>query len=122
MVKAVAIMKRILALAMPLCLLWAMVGCVLVCASHIEETLHQEDSSSSDHQVTTSMEDDCCPIEDSVGVRPERPLEALEDGNAAPIQANPFAFERNVLSSEVQSRTFIPAFSPPFARLCTLRI
>ena len=119
MVEAVSAMKRTLAMAIPLCLLWAMVGCVLICASEIEDTFHQDDSSLSVHRVVNPHEDDCCPIIASTIVRPERFL--IDTGNA-PTHTPAFAFENNTLSARTQANTFTPAFSPPFARLCTLRI
>jgi hypothetical protein len=118
MVKSVISLKRSLALALPLCLLWAMVSCVFVCASHIEDSLHQDDVSLSVHQLISSPED-CCPIAGSTRVRPER---LWLDTDADQTRLQMIALEDDCISSPRPAGAFSPAYSPPFARLCTLRI
>ncbi len=112
-------MKRILALALPFCLLWAMVACVLVCAAHIEDSHSLENSSFSDYQAINSLEDDCCTITTSVGVRPDSPQ--LIEG-ATSTHAKLFLIERKLLSSELRGRSSPLALGTSLTQLCTLRI
>lgn len=111
-------MRRILALALPLCLAWTLVGCVFVCASHIESAAHKDEPSCA-ALTPAPHDDDCCPIVVSTGVRSEK---LSIDVGSGIINAQLLAPEKSLLPPGIQSRTFTPAYSPPFTRLCTLRI
>jgi hypothetical protein len=107
---------RLLTLALPVSLIWMLVACVFVCASHVEEAAQQDDSSV---VVAAPHADDCCQIVAPTGLRPENWSVAVSCGV---IDAWLFTPKKAALSSGVQVHTFTPAFSPPFERLCTLRI
>jgi hypothetical protein len=108
--------KRLLALALLVCLGWTLLACVLVCATHDEEPAQPSDSIIA---IAAPHEDDCCPIVAPAFVRPERQSVAV---SSRAIDAALFTPEKVALAAGVQVRTFTPAFSPPFTRLCTLRI
>lgn len=120
MIQAYSSIKRVLALALPVCLIWALLACVFVCASHVEES-----SQSGDPAICVNVaapdDDDCCPcpIVVSTGVRSER---VSIDVSGDIINAQPLVLAKDDLPPGTQARTFTPAFSPPLARLCTLRI
>ncbi len=103
-------------LALPIFLVCASVSCVYVCASHVEEASHTDESSA---VVTPSHDSDCCPIIATTGVRPER-FSINVSGDI--IDAQPLTLEKNYSSLGEQGRTFTPAFSPPFELLCVIRI
>jgi hypothetical protein len=107
-----------LALALSLCLVWTLLACVLVCASHIGEASHNAAPCAS-AIAGAPHDDDCCPIIVSTGVRAER---ISVDVSGAIINAPLLAPEQYLFSPGTQARLFMPAFRLPFARLCTLRI
>jgi hypothetical protein len=109
-------MRRILMLVLPLFLVWASVACILVCASHVGETPTKDESSAG---VAAPHDSDCCPIIASTGVRQER-FSIYVSGDI--IEDQPLNLEENYSSLAEQVRTFTPAFSPPFERLCVIRI
>lgn len=116
MIKSRSTIKRLLTLALSVCVTWMLVACVFVCAAHVEEAAQQNDSSA---VVAAPHADDCCQIVAPIGVRPESQSVAV---NSRATDVWLFMPERAALSSGVQVHTFTPAFSPPFERLCTLRI
>jgi len=110
--------KQIPALAISLSLIWALLGCLSVCAAHFEE--EREDNSSHSLAVLfTDLDEDCCPINRTSGEIQERQFFKSGRGlYSFPIQFP--AKEELSLGTNIVDPT--PTHSPPFEQLCTLRI
>lgn len=69
-----ALLKRGLALTLPVCLLWLFVACLAVCSLHAEEEgLAKSETSSSAHSLVATESEECCSISDGErSVMPER--------------------------------------------------
>ena len=68
-----ALLKRGLALTLPLCLMWLFVACLAVCSLHAEEEIHAESESSAAQPVASTDSEECCSVTDGErSVIPER--------------------------------------------------
>lgn len=66
-----ALLKRGLALTLPMCLLWLFVACLAVCSLHAENDSGA--GSSAPHSLVSTESDDCCFVADGErSVMPER--------------------------------------------------
>jgi hypothetical protein len=113
-------MKRLVAMTLPACLIWALMACVFVCASHI----HIEDASSGERSSFCVDASDpcgtvCCQIQANAGISRENPSVNRTNGD---IESQPCKSKPIVAFTAIQSDAFSPAFSPPFRRLQALRI
>ena len=58
-----ALLKRGLALGLPVCLLWLFLACLTVCSSHAEkESFAESKSSSSAYSLVSADSEDCCSV------------------------------------------------------------
>src|SRR4030095_3302332 len=112
------LMKRYLVLSMTLCVMWTPMACLSVCASHIKET--QEYYSSHSLAVFfTDLDTDCCPITKAAGEIQER--HSINAGGGLNSVSSHFPSKEEP-SLETYAFDIVPSHSPPFERLCTLRI
>ena len=113
-----ASLKRIPALAISLSLVWALIGCLSVCAAHLEE--EREDYSSPWLTVSfTELDEDCCPINRASVEIQERQFFKQNRGLCSLPPQFPAKEELSLGTIGVD---LVPAHSPPFEQLCTLRI
>jgi len=67
------LLKRGLALTLPLCLMWLFVACLAVCSLHAEKEIQAKSESSSAHSVASTDSEECCSVTDGErSVIPER--------------------------------------------------
>jgi hypothetical protein len=110
--------KRLIVLLMSLCVVWTPMVCLSVCASHIEEEC--EDYSSRSLSVSfTDLDTGCCPIRKSPGEIQEK--HSINAGSSLSPVSSTFSAKEDVA---LRTYTFdiVPPHSPPFERLCILRI
>ncbi len=111
-------MKRILTLSMPFYLVWALLACVSVCASHIEERCEDE-SSYSLATTLASADNDCCTMTRAIAESPERFSVNVGGGLCSAsdlLQVGETSLRKTYIFNSAA------AHSPPFERLCILRI
>lgn len=118
MFERISSIRQILALAMSLCLIWAVGACVFICAAHVEEDCQTEEVAVLD-SIAPAHEADCCPLLPTTRARPESRFE-IAISIAPRIQ--PFSIERIEVFSQTSDGTVTPTCSPPFERLRILRI
>ena len=111
------IIKKLLANTLSVCLLAMLLGCVAVCAEHLEDS-PQTDA----HSWSEPCADDVCPVTaTSMGTLPERLFFSLVCDNE---MGQPVAvFHAEFTPGESTRRLLFPSSpSPPLERLCVLRI
>jgi len=110
--------KQIPALAISLSLIWALMGCLSVCAAHLED--ERDDYSSHSLAVSfTDLDEDCCPINRTSVEIQERQFFKPGRGLCSFPPQFPAKEELSLGMNIVDPS---PAHSPPFEQLCTLRI
>ena len=111
-------MRHLVALGLPVCLLWMLVGCVSICASEVEAT-HQPGAASLAIDTGDSHDSDCCPLVASFSVLPER-LSATAGDTLSLSHA--FVIGNLATPPGAKGRPSHSSLDPPLKRLCTLRI
>ncbi len=113
-----ALIKSFPAFAISLCLVWALMGCLTICASHIEE--EREDNATHSLGISlTGLEEDCCPIVKASVEIQERNFVNLGSGLGS-VSSQLSTIEES--SPRIYVFDLVPAHSPPFEQLCILRI
>jgi hypothetical protein len=111
------ILRKLLANTLSVCLLALLLGCVAVCAEHLEGS-PQTDA----HSLSQPCADDVCPVTaTSMGTLPERLFFSCgcDNGVSQPVAG----FHAEFTSGESARRLLFPSSpSPPLERLCVLRI
>lgn len=110
-------LKKLLAATLSVCLLGMFLGCVTVCAEHME------DSATADARgLSEPCADEDCLVNASVAsALPERSFlsPAFDDS----LSQHPPVFYVELISGESAQRLrFLSSHDPPFERLCVLRI
>lgn len=111
------ILKKLLANTLSVCLLTLLLGCVAVCAEHLEDSPQTEA-----HSLSEPCADDVCPVTaTTMGTPPERLFFSFGCDNDV---SQPVAgFHVQVTPGESARRLLFPSSpSPPLERLCVLRI
>jgi hypothetical protein len=110
-------LKKLSAATLSVCLLGLLLGCVAICAHHIEDSM-----TSDAHSLSAPCDDEDCPITASVSATlPERSFisAGFDEGVS---QYQPY-FRVTIVSSGSARRLLFPSsLDPPFERLCVLRI
>jgi len=117
MFPSLSTLRKSVAGILPLCLLYLHFGCIAICSHHLDDILKADA-----HSVTVCDTDENCPITAAVtNALPERsfpsPVAPSAVSQIAPVQIVEFAYDR----SPYQPASFLSP-SPPFERLCILRI
>jgi hypothetical protein len=113
-----SLLKRILTLSTPFYLVWAMLACVSVCASHLEGLCAEETPHHSAASLV-SPDTDCCPMIRAIGSNPER----LSVYPGSSLDSNSFLLPIGRIAIRINHIPhFAATHSPPFERLCILRI
>jgi hypothetical protein len=115
--------KRLVAMLVPICIVWTFAACVMICTAHASETQRQHGIwSSSEREFSEATE--CCPIGTSqVSVLPDRrSLARKVHNNHSAFYAQPVELQPPLLSPYAHT-SLGPIFAdPPIERTCALRI
>jgi hypothetical protein len=111
------LLKKLLANTLSVCLLALLLGCVAVCAEHLEDS-PQADA----YSLSEPCADDVCPVTaSSMGTLPERLFLSL--GCDDEISQHVAVFHTELIPGGSARRLRSPSSpSPPLERLCVLRI
>ena len=109
--------RTYLALMLPLSLVWLLVACIYICATHLTE---EADGAA---QISCSIgalpDDDCCPVSVSAIELPNHFSLTL---SAAANMGQLLPLGNYGRVSYVSSDTLPPSLGPPLKQLCSLRI
>jgi hypothetical protein len=114
---------RSMAILLSASVVWLMVACISLCASHCAEPQETCEALSSD-EIDAAHEGDCCPITRTpVSSMPERLTLNLQVSHAEQATAPPAAQILD-LNCHLSGRIEVPypSSSPPLSQLCVLRI
>lgn len=114
------LVRKVLAYTLPLCLVWALVACITICASHLGCVPVAGETSFS-IEATDLSDADCCPVLTIDSVPPERLLLSLSGGISISLSYSS-TLREEFLSQQMPFFKISPPLKPPLERLCTLRI
>ena len=109
--------RSFLALMLPLSLVWLLVACIFICATHLTEEAGSAGQTS--YAIGALPDDDCCPVTVSAIELPN-PFSLTLSAAANIGPSLPLGNYGTV--SHVSSETLPPSIGPPFKQLCSLRI
>ncbi len=110
-------LKKLLVATLSVCLLGMFLGCVAVCAEHLEES-----ATADSHGLSKPCADEVCLVNASVAsTLPERSF--LSPGFDDSVSQHPPVFRVELMPGVSARRLrFFSSLDPPFERLCVLRI
>jgi hypothetical protein len=110
-------LKKLLAATLSVCLLGLLIGCVSICAHHIEDSMTTDA-----HSLCAPCADEDCPITASASITlPERSF--ISPGFDGGVSQYPPVFHVALVTGGSARRLLFPSsLDPPFERLCVLRI
>jgi hypothetical protein len=110
-------LKKLLAATLSVCLLGMLLGCVAICAEHVEDSLAADA-----HELCEPCNDEGCPITASAtSILPERFF--LSPGFDDSVSQPPPVFQVERVSGGIARRLrFSSSLDPPLERLRVLRI
>ena len=110
-------LKKLLAAILSVCLLGLFLGCVAICAKHLEDSLAADAD-----ELREPCNDEDCPMTASAAIiLPERFF--LSPGFDDSVSQPPLVFRAELTSGGSARRLpFYSSLDPPLERLCVLRI
>jgi hypothetical protein len=109
-------LKKLLAATLSASMLGLLLGCVAICAHHIEDSMTTDA-----HSLSAPCTDEDCPMTAKATTLPERSF--LSPGFDNGVSQYPPVFHVELVSGGSARRLLFPSsLDPPLERLCVLRI